>query len=146
MQGFLQCACPPGMDLGYFLLKKTAIKKSVIPEEDSIRGWDAPNMDIPYLSNAEIPTPTFRSYSPSSFSRADVTLGGYFFPNHYKIGISYTNPHRSTILHKFQQLWLGCARIPQHQEVDVSSSRQTIRQPGWRGNYIIYSNKSTWSR
>lgn len=43
--------------------------------------------------------------------------------------LSQSYPNGRTSLHKLQQLRLGCAWISQHQQVNIPSACQTIRQP-----------------
>lgn len=43
-----------------------------------------------------------------------------------------THPNGRALLHKLQQLGLGRPRVPQHQQVDVSSAGESIREPGGR--------------
>lgn len=41
-----------------------------------------------------------------------------------------THPDGRALLHKLQQLGLGRPRVPQHQQVDVSSASEAIGEPG----------------
>lgn len=52
---------------------------------------------------------------------------------HYKWEPPDTHPDGRTLLNELQQLGFGRARVPQHQQVDVSSAGQPIREPGARG-------------
>lgn len=40
-----------------------------------------------------------------------------------------THPNRRASLHKLQQLRLGCARVSQHQQVNVPPPSETVGQP-----------------
>lgn len=51
----------------------------------------------------------------------------------YKWAPQATYPNGRTLLNKLQQLGFGCARVPQHQQVDVPSAGQPIREPGVMG-------------
>lgn len=52
---------------------------------------------------------------------------------HYRWAPQVTYPNGRTLLNKLQQLGFGRARVPQHQQVDVPSASQAIREPGVMG-------------
>lgn len=51
-----------------------------------------------------------------------------------------THPNGRALLHKLQKLRLGCARVPQHQQVDVTSASESIREP--RHNRLVEDSES----
>lgn len=70
---------------------------------------------LPPLSSA---APPAAFLSAAQLRRTEVTLG--------------THPDGRALLHKLQQLGLGRPRVPQHQQVDVSSASEAVGEPGGR--------------
>lgn len=48
-------------------------------------------------------------------------------------------PNWRTSLHEFQQLRLRCSWISKHQQINIASARQTIRQPEMTEKVILFT-------